>query len=76
MSGMKRANSAAPTGSYFAFSVSLHWISINSICMCEVLSSRCGLNMKHFHASDYCQDMTSITEKKTLRFSVIYWGQV
>ena len=32
VSGMKRGNSAAPTDSYFAFSVSLHWSSISSIC--------------------------------------------
>jgi len=29
--GDKRGNSAAPTDSYFAFSVSLHWSSISSI---------------------------------------------
>ena len=29
---MKRGNSAAPTDSYFAFSVSVHWSSISSIC--------------------------------------------
>lgn len=31
VSGRKRGNSAAPTDSYFAFSVSLHWSSISSI---------------------------------------------
>lgn len=30
-SGRKRENSAAPTGSYLAFSVSLHWSSISCI---------------------------------------------
>ena len=32
VSGMKHGNSAAPTDSYFAFSVSLYWSSISSIC--------------------------------------------
>lgn len=31
VSGRKRANCTAPTAAYFAFSVSLHWKSINSI---------------------------------------------
>ena len=35
ISGMNRANWAAPTESYFAFGVSLRWSSISSICMCE-----------------------------------------
>jgi len=30
-----------------------------------VLSSRCGLNMKHFHTLEYRQEMTSMTEKKS-----------
>ena len=28
-----------------------------------MLSSRCGLNMKHFQVSEYSQDMTSMSEK-------------
>ena len=30
-----------------------------------VLSSRCGPNMKHFQISEYSQEMTSMTEKKS-----------
>jgi len=31
----------------------------------RMLSSRCGLNMKHFHTWEYSQEMTSMTEKKS-----------
>jgi len=36
------------------------WISCS-----VVLSSRCGLNMKHFQTLEYSQEMTLMTEKKS-----------
>jgi len=33
------------------------------VFVCTVLSSRCGLNMKHFQTSEYSQERTSMTER-------------